>query len=240
MPDLERDLVALGARLAVPADDYLATRVRAAIDDGAPKRRRRLLIVVAFLVAIGVVSAPVAADWLRVGRIEVRQEPPPATVAPSRFELGQRTTLSRVRAAVGFDVVVPTALGAPDEVWLDRSGGADVVWLAYRPRVDLPEAPTTGYGALVAQLDGAIDADILGSKLAGPGTRIERVEVGTGRALWIDGIHQVALRGRGGDFVFDRLRLSDQVLLWERGDVTLRLESSLDRDASLRMARSAG
>jgi hypothetical protein len=39
--------------------------------------------------------------------------------------------------------------------------------------------------------------------------------------------------------IIDELRLSDNVLLWERGSVTMRLESALGRDDSLRIARSA-
>jgi hypothetical protein len=238
LADLERDLLALGAVLEAPSDKYLATRVRATIER-APKHRRRLVIIVAALIGIAAISAPVVADWLHVGRVDVRQERPPVT-STSPLELGRRTTLPAARSAVGFTVVVPTELGAPDEVWIDESGSGDVVWLAYRPRVDLPEAQATGYGALVAEIDGSINEDVLFGKFVEPNTTIEHVDVGSGPALWIDGVHSIGLVARGGDFVIDSLRLSDKVLLWERGDVTLRLESSLDKDASVRIARSAG
>jgi hypothetical protein len=55
----------------------------------------------------------------------------------------------------------------------------------------------------------------------------------------VQGTHHLGLRDRHGNLMIDALRLSDNVLLWERGEVTLRLESALGRDDSLRIARSA-
>ena len=80
---------------------------------------------------------------------------------------------------------------------------------------------------------------IVDGLLADPDTVIESVEVGSGRALWVQGTHHLGLRDRNGNLMTDQLRLSDNVLLWESGDVTLRFESALDRDDSLRIARSA-
>lgn len=239
MPDLEGELVVLGAALDVPADDFLATRVRAAIASAPRQRRRRLLILAAALLGIGVVSAPVVADLLRVGDVEVRREPPPTTASSGqRLDLGRRVSLAEARATVAFNIGLPAELGAPDEVWVDRAGPADVVWLAYRPGPDLPGAGATGYSVLLAMFDGSISQDVLATKFAEPDTTVEPVTIGSGRALWIEGAHFIALKTRSGLQTVDRLRLSDNVLLWERGDVTLRLESVLSRDANLRIARS--
>ncbi len=190
----------------------------------------------------GVVAAPVVADWLGVGGVEVRQEPPPTTLVPSggeALDLGRRTTLSRASVIAGFEVAVPAQLGQPDEVWIDRSHVVPVVWLAYRARPGLPEASVTGYGALLAQAKLAVAEDLWATKFVEPGRTIERVEVGTGRALWVQGTHFIGLRdNESGEIAGEELRLSDSVLLWERGQVTLRLESMVGRDDSVRIARS--
>jgi hypothetical protein len=40
--------------------------------------------------------------------------------------------------------------------------------------------------------------------------------------------------------VQDSTRIADNVLIWEQGDLTLRLESALSRDQALGIARSFG
>ncbi len=238
--ELERELVGLGAALDAPADEFLLTRVRQAIDAPRSPTRRRLLIVIAFaLLGTGVVAAPTIADWLGVGGVEVNRAPPP-TVPPtsSPLDLGVRTTLRAARQDAGFDVAVPAALGPPDEVWIDRANSAPIVWLAYQPRPDLPEAAATGYGALVVQAKLAVSDELIATKFAEPTTSIEQVDLGAGRALWVQGTHYIGLRAPDGSVVVDRLRLADNVLLWQRGMVTLRIESALGRDESVRIARS--
>ncbi len=239
--ELERELVGLGAALDVPADNYLVTRVRAAIAQPPSHWRRRLIValVAALIGGTGLVAAPVVADWLGVGGVEVRREPPPSTIRSSAtLDLGQRTTLAQARRDVSFRLEVPDELGAPDEVWIDKSHTVPIVWFAYRPRPGLPEASATGYGALLAQAEVTVAEEMFATKLAQPDTKIERVEVGTGRALWVQGTHHIGLFERDRMVIIDELRLSDNVLLWERGSVTMRLESALGRDDSLRIARS--
>jgi hypothetical protein len=239
--EIERELIALGAALDVAVDDFLVTRVRAAIAQPPSRLRRRIVIALAaaLIAGTGVVAVPVVADWLGVGGVEIKLEPPPSSVPSSGdLNLGQRTTLTRARRDVRFDLVVPTELGAPDEVWIDKSHTVPIVWFAYRPRPGLPEAKATGYGALLAQAEVTVAEEMFASKLARPDTKIEQVEVGTGRALWVQGTHHVGLFERDRMVIIDELRLSDNVLLWERGSVTMRLESALGRDDSLRIARS--
>lgn len=244
MIDLEGDLVDLGAALDVPADEHLATRVRAAIAQPPSPMRRRLVVALVALVlgGGGIAAAPVVADWLGVGGVEVKRAPPRTTLTTpdTPLDLGQRTTLPQARRDAGFDLVVPEELGAPDEVWVDTSTAVTIVWMAYLPRSGLPEAKSTGYGALFAQADESEIADeFWATKLARPDTVIESVRIGTGRALWVQGTHHLALRDHNGNVMIDELRLADNVVLWENGDVTLRFESALGRDDSLRIARSA-
>ena len=242
MTDLERELVALGERLDVPGGEDLAARVRHALV--ARQRRapwRRVAIVIAALgAAVGAAAAaPVVADWLGVGGVEVRQERTPLRPRlGGPLDLGRPVTLADAKRSAGFELVFPPRLGAPDEVWVDNSSGNEVFSFVYHPRPGLPAAASTGVGALLTQAQVGIADELLASKFAEPGTRIERVELGSGRALWIEGIHYIAFRDAVGFIVSSQLRLADNVLLWERGRVTVRLETGRGRDEALRIAKS--
>lgn len=243
MVDLERDLIDLGDHLATPAGTHLSSYVTRAIAEMPRRRQRRRLVAVLAAITIGAgaaVAAPVVADWLGVGGVEVRREPPP--VRPRLgfpLDLGRQVSFGAAERAAGFNLVVPTRLGAPDEVWLDSSSGNGLVSFLYRHRADLRAASATGVGALFTQVEAGIAEEPFATKFAEPNTRIEAVDLGTGRALWIEGVHSVAFRDQRGNIVIERLRLADSVLLWERGRVTLRLETALGRDEAIRIARSA-
>jgi hypothetical protein len=64
------------------------------------------------------------------------------------------------------------------------------------------------------------------------GATLRPVTVGGGRGFWVEGAHAVAYLDRNGNVIADDLRLAGNVLLWERGGLTLRIESVLgERDA---------
>lgn len=50
----------------------------------------------------------------------------------------------------------------------------------------------------------------------------------------------LAFRDRDGQFRENTARLAGKTLLWQLGDVTLRLEGELSKEEALRIARSAG
>ena len=76
-------------------------------------------------------------------------------------------------------------------------------------------------------------------KLVEPGTKVETVEVGGSPGVWVAGRHVLAYRDRLGVFRQDTARLAGKTLIWQRGDVTLRLEGDLSKQEALRIARSA-
>jgi hypothetical protein len=49
-----------------------------------------------------------------------------------------------------------------------------------------------------------------------------------------------AFRDREGNFRESTARLAGKTLLWQQGDVTLRLEGELSKQQALRIARSTG
>ena len=225
MTDLERDLVDLGEHLDVPDAPLLAARVSARLRQPAPRpRRRRLVLVLAALGVAGVGGlTPAVADWLGVDGVEVRQEPAPVSPPAGRsLDLGRPIAIDDAP----FEVLAPRSLGSPDGVWLDTRGAAPVVHLVWEePRV------------LLTQFRGDVADELLFTKFAGPGVTVERqpVEDGT-NGLWVEGLHEVAVRTPDGDVAIDRLRLSDDALLWERDGRTFRIETPLGRAEAVRLA----
>jgi len=165
---------------------------------------------------------------------------PAADLPGGRLSLGLPMTLAQVRERVIYPVHVPSALGAPDEVYLLDSPPGGQVALVYHPRADLPQTNSTGVGLLLTEFQGNVHSTGAVGKGLPPGTRLEEVQVNGGRGFWIDGDpHIFFYLDAGGQVRTETTRLAGSVLLWERGDVTLRLEAALGQDAALKVAASA-
>lgn len=247
--DLEASLAALAAELDAPGGEGLGpavvARLRVEAVPGSPlaapwwrgRRPKVLLAVGAILTGIaGAVAGPAVADWLGVRGVEVRRTDrvAPTTSAPrvapgAVLDLGEAvSSLAAAEASAGFAALVPSSLGHPDAIWVDRRGAAPFISLVYLD------------GPLVTEFDATLAADAVVSKTAGPDAVVEQLRVDGAPALWIDGVHTVAVRARDGDHVFERLRLSDRVLLVQRGSLTVRIEvpEGLGRDDAVRIAES--
>ncbi|HEY3110272.1 MAG TPA: hypothetical protein VGL23_16045, partial [Chloroflexota bacterium] len=207
-----------------------------------------LLLLLALLAALLAGSAEVRsaiADRLGLRGVQIGHLPfvpaPTPTLVPlpvgDRLGLGERLSLEAAGARFGAPIALPAGLGEPDEVYLREPPAGGMVSLIYRPRPGLPAAGSTGVGLLISQFRGALTPEFLGKGL-GPGSRVEQVAA---RTLWIEGQpHLFFYRDRGGQVRDESVRLAGNVLLWERGDLTLRLESALERDEALRIAASLG
>ena len=266
--ELERALRDLGARLAYPEPPDLAAVTRRLPYSPVPlptppwarrgvlrrptARLRRTVLALAaaltFVATAVAVASPAAreavAGWLGLpgARIELTPSPP---TAPTRtlgegLRLGERVTLEEARARVAFPILVPDdpALGAPDEVYVTSEFPGGQVFLVYGERAGMPSAAETGAAVLVSEFAGDLEREIL-RKTIGPGSELEAVNVNGRRGFWIEGApHEVFLLDRHGRPIPDTLRLSGNVLLWERGGVTLRLESALGKQDALDIASS--
>lgn len=167
---------------------------------------------------------------------------PAATPAPpgAGLALGEQTTLDQARARLSFPLLVPTAavLGPPDAVWLSAAVPGGQVALTYGVGSGLPPTTQTGLGALLTEFRGGIDPAFFG-KVVGPGTTVEPVSVGGDRGWWLAGKpHILIYQAPDGQIRNDQIRLAGDTLLWQHGDVILRLESSLSRDEAIRVAES--
>jgi hypothetical protein len=150
-------------------------------------------------------------------------------------------SLAAARDAVAFDVRLPTSLGRPDSVWLDTGVSGGQVALAYESSSDLPAAPGTDLGALVTQFSDAEVAETALKKVTGsqPGTTYEPVTVEGAQGFWISGEpHVIAYLESDGDIRSETVRLAGNVLLWEAGGVTYRIESTLSRAEAIAIAES--
>jgi hypothetical protein len=167
-----------------------------------------------------------------------RVETLPASPAEQRLDLGRRTTLEQAPDRLAFEPLVPTELGDPDSVYVREPPTGGELSLAYRPRPGLPRARTTPYGLLVSEFRGDIHPALVG-KLAGPGTRIERLRIDGRPAIWIEGApHFFFYRDPDGNVVEGELRLAQNVLLLERGRLLVRFEGAFGRERAVAIARS--
>jgi hypothetical protein len=264
MSDLEQRLTQLGRELDWPETPDLASGVRVRLRAPAPRRsglapvarlrallppaglRRSLAIAVVSLLVLaggvfaavpGVRDAVLEFFGLQGATVERRAELP--TVPGLRpLKLGERTTLADARAELGFEPLVPGAAGRPDHVFVNTHVPGGELALAYRPASGLPEAHSTGLGLLVGEFRGDLLPEYLG-KIAGQATRIDRVRVDGRRAIWIEGApHLFFYRPPNSDFAESGLRLADNVLLLERGNLLVRVEGAFSRERAIELARS--
>jgi hypothetical protein len=212
-----------------------------------PSRRRTVLILVAAVVLLA--AAAVAARLVvRIGAETVTVVPGPPPTLPadvlSRDVLGRpASSLAQAGSLAGFDVVLPTRLGDPAGVWTgptppDTLGTAPVtrVVLAWAPTPALPAVRGLPWGAVLMEFPG--DATLAGKSVyeGAPGG-IQGVTVEGREGLWVTGEHTITLADPDGRAPVE-LRVTGNVLLWQRGDLTLRLETALGLPAALQIAAS--
>jgi hypothetical protein len=254
--ELEAALLDLGRRLAYPPTPRLAVAVRRRLAEEAtrPRRRwawlprpdRRLAVALAVVLALAAAVLAVSpeareavAGRLGLRGVQLRQVPSVSVPRATPLHLGEPLTLDEVRTRVAYPVEVPAALGPPDEVYLSNTPVGGQVALVYYPRSDLPQASTTGLGALLTEFTGEVHSLVTFGKGLPPGTRVQEVQVNGERAFWIDGDpHTFFYSDARGQVQTESTRLAANVLLWEHGPLTLRLESALPRDAALSLAAS--
>jgi hypothetical protein len=171
--------------------------------------------------------------------------PPPPTVTTRPGErldlgLGERVTLEEARRRVGFPVLVPGADGfrQPAAVFVDQAvppGGR--VDLVYRARPGLPASPFTDVGLLVTEFRGQPTPEFL-KKVTTLGM-VEEVTVGGEPGYWFSGEpHFFSYRDAAGNLRDEQTRLAGNTLVWQRGELTLRIEGELSRQEALRIAES--
>ena len=93
-------------------------------------------------------------------------------------------------------------------------------------------------GLLITEFRGATDPMLI-QKFVTPETTITPVTVDGGPGFWLGGApHQLAYDLPDGSFAPDTLRLAGPTLVFERGDITIRVEGNLTETQALTIAHS--
>lgn len=219
------ELRGLAPFVEFPPERDLAPSVRARIGAARPRPGRLVLALALVVVAIAVAFAvPPARSailrWLGLGtaRIEfVDKLPDVKTRRP--LDLGERTSLGAARKLVDYPVLTSRLLGDPKEVHVR----GDQIAYVYGDRK-----------LIVIQSRGTFF-----SKEVGPGTNVDHLTVNGQNALWVSGApHFLGYIDTTGGSHPAELYLVGNALIWQRNELTLRLEGKLSQAKALRIARS--
>ena len=154
--------------------------------------------------------------------------PRPSPTPTSPLVGGRSVSLAEAQAGAGFAVFVPSepALGQPQRVFLDGTPPFALVTLSY------------GEGGLLTEFLGEIDQDAF-EKVLQPGTTIEALTIEGKPAYWISGEpHELHYNLPYSRDRWDTIEVVGNVLVWQRDEVTLRLETPLSKADAVRAAQS--
>lgn len=239
MRDLEDRLVELGTKLEWPDADLFGD-VRARLL-ARPQRRIRpawaaaTVLLLATVLAFGTPGGRSAvADVLGVVGIRISWFDGAMPTTYGDLALGEAVTIEAAVSEADRPVLVPSAFGPPDAVFVDGNR-VSTVWI---PTADLPEVGDSGVGLLHMQFAADIDTGSLIKQLS-DGTDIMAVEVRGFRGYWIVGeSHVLSYVDPDGVVLTDTARLAGNVLLWSEDGVTHRIESALSLEEATLIAES--
>jgi hypothetical protein len=259
VPELEQQLIALGAELDWPATPDLAPAVRSRIAAPVALRApwyqsRWALAAAAVVIALAALvaytpSREAIADWVNVHvlfqRVHVLPTPSPLPSGPlgAQLGLGQPTTRAEAQSQLTWQITVPSSLGPPDEVYLQLppTGPAQgEVTLVYSTRPGIPVANQTGVAVLVTEARGSVNKDFFG-KMVGPDATIEPVTVAGHQGYWIAGSpHVFVFLDANGNFRDETMRLATNTLILDDGGTIVRIEGNLTKAQAVQIATSLG
>jgi hypothetical protein len=170
--------------------------------------------------------------------------PPVVTTPPVdpvvALHLGTSTTLVEAARLVGFPMRLPTvgSYQRPDVVLVGTPPVGGMASMVYLPAPGRAPVAGTGVAALLSEFRGHLDAGYF-QKVAGPGTAVDPVRVGSAEGFWLSGApHEFLYVNADGTVDTETIRLATSTLVWSAGGITYRLESALPRDSAVAMAAS--
>ena len=252
--EFEKTMRAIGRAIDYPPQPDIAGAVRRRITT-SPRRptfAARVLSTLRRPVAAGLAAAlaltifvvvweparEAVAGWLGLDDVRITYEKPPPRPVGAHLDLGDRVSLTEGERRVSFHVLVPGALGAPDEVYFDNRVPGGMVSLLYTARAGLPEAGSEGAGLILSEFEADLRDSEMFMKFVRFDTTVAEVTVRGVTGYWIAGPHQLAYIDAEGDESFQESRLSAPALVWQEGGRVFRIESGLERSRVLEIAGS--
>ncbi len=243
---LGRALRAVGGELAYPATPELGATVvwrletssaagaRPPFPHAAVWSRRRVAVVA----AIGLLALLALAFGARLvlGAAEVRVVPgtTPSGAPLSPGAIGEPVDVDEISAAVGFPVGLPAGPGPDAASVVSTTGANDAALLAWTPSGRYPALEATPWGLVLLEVPGK-DEFVL--KDVNRYDDLREVRVNGARAFWIDAPHELTLLTADGPKTYS---VRGNVLIWQQGAVTYRLETALGQQAAIALAESVG
>src|SRR5205823_12360200 len=97
-----------------------------------------------------------------------------------------------------------------------------------------------GVAILVSEFRGDVDpASVPIGKVVGPDTHLEQLRVNGGDGFWLEGHpHLFFYHDANGNLRDESLRLAGNTLVWDQGDLTIRVEGAPTKEQAVRIATS--
>jgi hypothetical protein len=225
---------ALSSAVSARLTAELARGVRPRVPGLALLERRRVLVLVA--VGLLAVLAIAGAARLAIGAFEVRVQPgaaPTASLPPVEpSALGDPVSEREAVARAGFEPLLPPG-SRPDEVYvIDTEFGDPGILYAWRPSATYPRIEGTAWGLVLIVAQGDQE---FATKTVNRFDALVDVEVNGDRAAWIPAPHEISISTDRGSETFS---VTGNVLIWQVGDLSYRLETSLGRAQAIALAES--
>ncbi len=249
--ELERALLDLGEHLKYPPVPDLSLAVRAHLERQPARQRRRVpflrrKVLYPALAAVAILAAVLAifpgarsavASWFQIAGVRIESGGSLPGPLGHNLNLGERVSLDEAQRRAPFPILVPTLPGLhyPDEIYAGTPPFNGRVSLLYAARPGLPRASTTGAGLLITEFQSTFFA----GKMIPPGTTVKPIEIGGEQGVWIAGhVHVVYYLDQQHTPLRDTIRLAGNVLLWQHGSVTVRLEGRLSQQRATALAQT--
>lgn len=205
-----------------------------------------VLVIVATLLAYTPTRTAIA-GWLNL-HTNLRQttalptpSPLPSGTLGSNLGLGTPTTVQGAQNTVGWQVLVPAQLGAPDAVYVQMPPQGPLqgeVSLVYAPRPGIAASSETGVGILITEARGSVNEQFFGKTIA-PGTTIQDVTVNGYDGWWISGQpHIFVFLDANNEARFETLRLATNTLVLDEEGTIVRIEANVNESTAEKIAAS--
>jgi hypothetical protein len=221
--DLEQQLIDLGSALEIPARRLHRPMLRL--------RRRSVLLGIALAVLLAGTAAAIPPVRHAIERVfgingavveRVSKLPALPNGASAKLHLGRAIPVADARHAASFTALLPPSGVSAAYVANDVAGD----------RISLTKGRL-----LVIEFRGTSRPFIL--KMIAVGTQVIRTRVGSEPAAYVEGApHEVFFLDAHGNPRTDEVRLAGNVLLWQHGSLTVRIEGARSLRDALNLARS--